>query len=86
EVDSGGRLRVAAFGPGDDTVTRVSALMDERVGGAYMPRLRSPIHFDSVRFLASNHIGLTKDPLFANDVLYTLLERPRDADATATNP
>ncbi|MCA9287667.1 MAG: hypothetical protein KDA05_03730, partial [Phycisphaerales bacterium] len=49
EVDSGGRLRVAAFGPGDDTVTRVSALMDERVGGAYMPRLRSPIHFDSVR-------------------------------------
>ncbi|MEZ6233706.1 MAG: hypothetical protein R3B68_05915 [Phycisphaerales bacterium] len=86
EVDSRGRLRVAATGPGDDTVTRVSALMDERVGGAYQPRLRSPIRFESVRFLSSNHIGLTKDPLFANDVLYTLLERPRDAAGTPTNP
>jgi hypothetical protein len=54
--------------------------MDERIGVGYVPRLRSPIHFASVYFLSSNHMGLTKDPLFQNYVLYNLLERPRPAD------
>ena len=73
-----GHIRVTSMAPGDDTVTRSSALMDERVGRGYLPRLRTPIRFDSVRFLASNHLGLTRDPLFTNDVLFLLLERPRD--------
>ncbi len=72
-----GALRIASRAPGDNTVTRHSALMDERAGGPYAPRLRSPIRFDSVLFLTSDHLGLTKDPLFANYVLYHLLERPR---------
>jgi hypothetical protein len=77
-VRADGHLRVAELGPGDNTVLRTSALMDERVGGPYRPRLRSPIRFGSVQFLESNHLGLTKDRLFTNFVLYTLLERPRD--------
>jgi hypothetical protein len=75
-----GKLDLNETGPGDETVTRSSALMDERIGIGYVPRLRSPIHFESVYFLNSNHMGLTKDPLFQNYVLYNLLERPRHAD------
>lgn len=78
EVSESGRLRVREHGPGDDTVTRASALMDERQGTGYQPRLRSPARFSTVYFLTSNHMGLTKDPVFANYMLYTLLERPRD--------
>lgn len=75
-----GRIRVASDAPGDDTVTRSSALMDERLGTGYRPRLRSPVWFASVQFLTSDHLGLTRDPLFANYVLFTLLERPRPGD------
>jgi len=86
EVDhESGELRLVSSAPGDDTVTRPSALMDERVGRGYQPRLRSPIAFDSVQFLTSNHLGLTKDPLFANFVLYTLLERPQHPAGPATS-
>ncbi|MEO1007579.1 MAG: hypothetical protein AAFX79_03355 [Planctomycetota bacterium] len=73
-VDEAGRLAIAEMGPGDDTVTRASALMDERVGAPYIPRLRSPIYFTSVRFLEANHLGLTKSPNFTNNLLYLLLE------------
>jgi pimeloyl-ACP methyl ester carboxylesterase len=72
-----GKLDLNKSGPGDETVTRSSALMDERIGTGYVPRLRSPVPFESVYFLMSNHMGLTKDPLFQNYVLYNLLERPR---------
>lgn len=72
-----GTLSLQETGPGDETVTRASALMDERTGKGYVPRLRSPIDFSSVYFLNSNHMGLTKDPLFQNHVLYNLLEHPR---------
>lgn len=71
-----GALRVTGTAPGDDTVARWSVLMDERTGGGYAPRLRTPIDFDSTLFLTSDHLGLTKDPLFSNFVLFTLLERP----------
>jgi hypothetical protein len=81
EVDGRtGAVRVASMAPGDNTVTRTSALMDERLGSGYVPRLRSPAVFDSVVFLTSDHLGLTRDPLFANYVLYMLLERPRSSD------
>lgn len=85
EVDRNtGGLRVVRVSPGDNTVTRASALMDERVGEGYTPRLRTPIAFDDVQFLTSNHLGLTKDPLFVNFVLYTLLERPRGVSGPPT--
>lgn len=72
-----GKVRISGFAPGDGTVTRGSALMDERVGAPWQPRLRSPIGWTSVAFLHSDHLGLTRDPAFADNVLFTLLESPR---------
>jgi pimeloyl-ACP methyl ester carboxylesterase len=62
--------------PGDGTVLRSSALMDERVGGEWQPMLVSPIGFSSVQFLFADHLGMTKDPSFSDNVLYLLLEAP----------
>ena len=72
-----GELKIKSTAPGDGTVTRASSLMDERLGGDYKPRLRTPIAWDSVQFIPADHIGLTSDPSFSNNVLYELLERPR---------
>ena len=74
---STGRIRVSEHAPGDGTVTRASALMDERVGGVWQPRLVTPVDWDSVYFMFTDHLGLTKDPAFADNVLYILLEEPR---------
>ncbi len=63
--------------PGDGTVTRASALMDERQGGSWAPELVSPIEWDQVFFLFSEHVALTKDPAFTDNLLYVLLEHPR---------
>ncbi|MEM6507144.1 MAG: hypothetical protein AAF711_17025, partial [Planctomycetota bacterium] len=75
-VDGRGKIRVKSYTPGDGTVTRASTLMDERVGRGYAPRVRSPVRWDHVQFIPADHIGLTSDPSFSNNVLYELLERP----------
>lgn len=62
---------------GDGTVLRSSALMDERVGQEFSPHLKSPISWSRVQFLFSDHVGLTRDNSFADNVLYELLESPR---------
>ncbi len=72
-----GRTRVIAWEPGDGTVLRSSALLDERRGGTWTPMLVSPIAWDEVRFLFSGHFKMTKDPAFLDNVLYLLLEDPR---------
>ena len=77
------KLQYVRFGPGDGTVLRSSALLDERVGSEWNPRLVSPLQWDSVMFLPSSHMGLTRDPVFINNVLYLLLERPREKTASA---
>ncbi len=64
---------------GDGTVLRSSALLDERTGGAWVPRLQSPIDWSEVFFLHTDHMGLTRSPTFTDNLLYTLLERPRGA-------
>jgi len=69
-------FEVTDYEPGDGTVARYSALMDEREGGYWMPHLVSPIKWSSVMFLFSDHLGLTKDPAFSDNVLYLLLEQP----------
>lgn len=71
-----GELRVARTGHGDGTVLRASALLDERMGSEWMPQLISPIAWDHVTFLFRNHLGLSKDPVFTDNVLYLLLEQP----------
>lgn len=63
--------------PGDGTVLRASALLDERMNGAWTATLNSPIKFEHVQFLFADHLGLTKDPAFTDNVLYLLLEDPR---------
>ncbi|MEM9347854.1 MAG: hypothetical protein AAGB26_14685 [Planctomycetota bacterium] len=75
-VDKQGNVRIKSYTPGDGTVTRASTLMDERVGRGYVPRVQSPIQWDHVQFILADHIGLTSDPSFSNNVLYELLERP----------
>jgi pimeloyl-ACP methyl ester carboxylesterase len=80
EVDPrSGQLRVKDTAPGDGTVTRASALMDERLGddAEYTPRLRSPIRWTRVQFVPADHLELTEHPAFVNGLLYELLEKPR---------
>ncbi len=69
------KLRIIRYGPGDGTVLRSSALLDERVGHPWRPRLESPICWDSVLFASSRHMGLTKDPIVINNVLFHILEK-----------
>jgi pimeloyl-ACP methyl ester carboxylesterase len=73
-----GKGRVKSRAPGDGTVVRYSTLMDERTGGDWSPYLVSPIDWTDVNFISADHIGLTSDPSFANNVLYLLLEEARD--------
>jgi hypothetical protein len=74
-----GRLEVLETGPGDGTVLRSSALMDERVGRTWQPTLQSPIGWTDTLLLFTNHLGLTKDRIFSDNVLYWLLEDPRNS-------
>jgi hypothetical protein len=72
-------LTVTAWQPGDGRVSRPSALMDERysVGVKWTPRLVSPIAWSNVNFLFADHLGLTRDPGFTDNILFLLLESPR---------
>jgi hypothetical protein len=73
-----GRLSVARTAPGDGTVTRSSALLDERAGGPFRPGVDSPIAFRQVLFLPETHLGLTRSAVFRDNVLWWLLEQPRE--------
>lgn len=75
-VNSNGDIEVTEEALGDGTVLRSSALMDERVGNEWRPLLDSPISWSNVMFLFNDHLGLTKDPTFSDNVLYILLEQP----------
>ena len=70
-------VRVIEVAPGDGTVLRSSALMDERVGTNRVGRLDSPIDWTNVHFVFRDHLGLTKDPGFSDNLLYSLFEKPR---------
>jgi len=72
-----GAIQVRKRGAGDGTVLRTSALGDERPGQAWSPMATTPIAWSQVLFLFSDHLGLTKDPAFSDNVLYWLLEDPR---------
>ncbi len=72
-----GSLKVTAHGPGDGTVLRSSALLDERVGKGWTLRLDSPVDWSYVNFLYVDHLKLTKVQAFTDNVLYLLLDDPR---------
>ena len=77
QIDAEGNLKVVASAPGDGLVLRRSALMDEREEKKLGVRLVSPITWSYVLFLFSDHLGITKDPAFVDNLLYFLLESPR---------
>lgn len=74
-----GRLTLSAQAPGDGSVTRASALADERTDGDWTPQVRSHLNFRSTLLVQGDHLGLTRSPVFQDNVLYWLLEEPRDS-------
>ncbi|MDF1591504.1 MAG: hypothetical protein P1P89_08335 [Desulfobacterales bacterium] len=78
QYDSKGGLSVIETGPGDGTVLRSSALGDWRSADNQHSRLISPIQWNQVLFLFSNHLDLTKQPGFTDNLLYFLLESQKD--------
>jgi hypothetical protein len=72
-----GALRSLGTAPGDGTVLRSSALMDERVGGDWAPTLRSPVKWSRVTFLFEEHVEMTASSAFTDNLLYYLLVHPR---------
>jgi len=78
QIQPEGGIKMIQTGPGDGTVLRSSALMDERLAGNLQSRLISPIQWSQVFFVFSDHLGITQDPSFTDNVLYFLLESPRN--------
>ncbi|MEM9418702.1 MAG: hypothetical protein AAGA25_06535 [Planctomycetota bacterium] len=76
-INTNGHIVDLSESSGDGTVTRESAVMDERLGADWEPHLVTPIDWTDVNFLFTDHLGLTADPVFADNVLYLLLESPR---------
>lgn len=77
-VSKAGRLDVTDWAPGDGTVLRASALGDRRTPAQQAQSVRSFVPWTQVMFLQTSHLGLTKDPTFADNVLYTLLLSPQN--------
>ncbi|MHC4293131.1 MAG: hypothetical protein ACYSTX_02465 [Planctomycetota bacterium] len=75
-INKKGKIRTLEHWPGDGTVTGASALMDDRIGSDWQPRLITPIDWTNVMFLFKSHIDITKNPVFTNNLLYFLLEEP----------
>jgi hypothetical protein len=69
-----GRIDVGDTGSGDGTALRSSVLLDERVGNAWSPQLVTPLDFHSALLLPNDHLGLTRDEVFRDNVLFWLLE------------
>ncbi|MEM9294478.1 MAG: hypothetical protein AAGA57_01635 [Planctomycetota bacterium] len=80
-VNTNRRTRVVQTSPGDGTVSRASALMDERLGQAWSPHLQTPIDWTHIQFMFTDHLGLTSDARFTDNVLFLLLEAPRQPPA-----
>jgi hypothetical protein len=68
-----GKVKVIQQLPGDGKVTARSALFNERSLGDSWPFMKSPIHWSSVTVLFAAHMGITNDPVFVSNMLFTLL-------------
>ncbi len=70
------KVTIAESAPGDGTVPRYSAIMDERFGSrSAKEKLNSPIAWDDVNFLFESHLGLTQAETFSDSLLFFLLEQ-----------
>jgi hypothetical protein len=75
-----GAIVQVATAPGDGLVLRDSALLDARQGqdpAARGPLVASPMDFRRALFLPREHLEITRDPTFRNNILFWLLEEPR---------
>jgi len=71
-----GELVRSKYEPGDQTVIRSSVLADEKAGGSYEnPKINSPIPFDHSNFIFGEHVKLTADTGFSDNILFELLQR-----------
>ncbi len=74
ELDSSnGRIKTYGSTHGDGIVSRNSALMDETLGNSKKIKIETPIDWSGVTFIFSDHIGITHDPIFVDNILYLLL-------------
>lgn len=71
-----GKFELFEEGPGDGTVLRRNALLDERTETNWTPTIQSPIPWQRVTFVFTDHLGLTRDPNFIDNLLFELLESP----------
>ncbi len=72
-----GEVEVVSRDKGDDSVLRTSALMDERLGQDAGVELISPIVWRDIVFISRAHSRMALDPVFADRVVYWLLEAKR---------
>jgi Lecithin:cholesterol acyltransferase len=77
-ISDSGEFAVVERAPGDARVLRSSALMDERVGRAeWASGLVTPIAWSDITFVFSDHLEMTRDPSFSDNILWRLLDAPR---------
>ena len=69
-----GRITKEIKAAGDGTVTRTSAIAERRTGGLSRPFRMIP--WTEETFLSTDHLGLTRDRSFVDNVLNQLLARP----------
>jgi len=74
-INDKGKYSVCEEEHGDGVVVRSSALLDERIGQEWQYQLKTPIDFNDVTFIFEDHLGLTKDPAFSDNLLFLLLEQ-----------
>ncbi len=72
-----GDYEILETGFGDNAVLRSSALADERMTGDWKPRIQTPIDFKTIFFLPYDHLELTRNSVFRDNVLFWLLEDAR---------
>ena len=68
-----GRLLKKTNSPGDGTVTRTSALAERKLSNSHRAKA---ISWNSETFLSTDHLGLTRDRTFVDNVLHRLLAKP----------
>ena len=83
-----GKIEVVSKSAGDGTVTRASANGRGQVGkDSLLGQRPSPIRWSSKVFLPSDHLDLTRNPVFVDNVLSLLLESsPVDYRQTPMSP
>ena len=69
-----GRITQKIKTPGDGTVTRTSAVAERKVDGMNLPARMIP--WTDETFLSTDHLGLTRDRTFVDNVLNQLLATP----------